>query len=226
MLITQKSYSPSNSRGFLVLEGVNGAGKSTILKKLDEYVQSTGRKVTVTREPGATPLGVELRGLLLEGRAGKPAPIAEILLFGADRADHVSKIIKPALSLKSVVLSDRYFYSTIAFQGYGRDLDKSKIDFVNKIAIDGITPDLVILLDLDASEGLKRTKKREAGKDKASDTFEAEAISFHNKIRDGFLEIAKNSSEPFLVIDASKSADAIFSELQPTIDRWLSSLSV
>jgi dTMP kinase len=218
MLVSSSSFAPAGSKGFFVLEGVNGAGKSTLQKKLAEYLTQCGIDTILTREPGATPIGNEIRSLVLETKAGTPAALTEIFLFAADRAEHVEKIIAPALKERKAVISDRYYYSTIAFQGYGRGLDRETIQSVNTVAIAGVTPDFVLLLDLDPAEGLRRTSTRTG--QEGTDAFEKEKLSFHERLRKGFLEIAKSSKEAFLIVDASKSPEEIFNFVKPLVDRW------
>jgi len=223
MIVTPESIHFSSPKGFLVLDGVNGAGKTTLLKKIEAYLSFKGTNFTSTREPGATPVGKELRSILLEGKAGEVSPVAEILLFAGDRAEHVDKVIAPALAKKELVLCDRYVYSTLAFQGYGRELSLEDIKTVNNIAARGYLPDFVILLDLSPEEGLKRTAKRdEVG---GKDSFEAEELSFHTRLRNGFLKIADEAQEPFLKIDASESPEQIFSTVMPVIEKWRTSLA-
>lgn len=211
----------SGARGFLVLEGVNGAGKTTLQEKLGAHI-APRRKVVKTREPGATRLGQSLRAMLLEGSAGEISDLAELFLFAANRAEHVSKLIRPALDRGEVVLCDRFLYSTLAFQGHGRGLDLSAASSVNEIAIAGLRPDLVLLLDLDAREGLVRSGRRE---DADKDSFEKEDLQFHERIRQGFLEVARSRPEPFLILDASKGPDEIFAAALPAIERWIGAVT-
>lgn len=197
-------------KGFVVLEGVNGAGKSTLLKRLKTYTESLGFETITTFEPGATPQGKELRRMLLEGKPSKVAPLSELFLFAADRHEHVQQIVRPALSKGKVVLCDRFLYSTLAFQGYGRGLDRGVINHLNNLAVGDTLPDLVLLLDLDAKEGLRRTKGRSETGPATADSFEAEELSFHEALRKGFLEIAKERSEPFLILDAAQPPDLVY----------------
>ncbi len=219
-MIIDKTWKPIKAPlGFIVVEGVNGSGKSALIKKLSEYCESRSRAFIVTREPGGTRLGEILRGLVQEGKAGEISSRAELLLFGADRAEHVEGVIKPALYNSKIVISDRFSYSSEAFQGYGRGLDHMIVGKVNEIAIDGTKPDIVILLDLPPEVGLSRTSTRAID---SGDTFEKENLEFHERIRRGFLEIAKLSSEPFYIIDALRSEEEVFQEalgvLRPVLD--------
>jgi dTMP kinase len=211
-------------KGFLVLEGVNGAGKSTLLKRLKAYAESLGFEVLTTFEPGATPQGKELRRILLEGAPSKVAPLSELFLFAADRHEHVQQVINPALASRKLVLCDRYLYSTLAFQGYGRGLNRSTINQLNSLAVGQTLPDLVLLLDLDAKEGLRRTKTRAGSSAATVDSFEAEELSFHEALRKGFLEIAKEREEPFLILDAAKSPDQVYETASAALKALLEKL--
>ena len=229
MLINNAYSDFASPQGFIVVDGVNGAGKGTLLGKLVPYLESKNKKVVLTREPGGTELGIQLRALLLEERAGKLAPITEVMLFAADRAEHVATKIRPALAGGAVVLSDRYRYSTAAFQGYGRGLDLEKINQINTIAIDGMVPDLVLLLDLSPEDGLKRLRGRKqistASGEEERDTFEREELAFHQRLRSGFLRMAEEFPEPFLKVDAAQTPEQIFQFVRPLIDIWLAKLS-
>lgn len=217
MIVSPESIAFTAPQGFLVLEGVNGAGKTTLQSRIIDHLSAAGRKTVRTREPGSTRLGEQIRGILLSG-AERPCPRSELLLFAADRAEHVEKTIRPALAAGSFVISDRYLYSTTAFQGYGRELDLGMVDTINRTAIDGLEPDFVILLDLDAAEGLRRSAKRG---DAAEDAFEAEALAFHERLRRGFLKIAAESKTPFIVLDATGTPEQIFAQLREPLNRWM-----
>ena len=221
MRVTSSSFSPTSASGFIVLEGVNGAGKTTLQTRIAELLKSRGQNVVVTREPGSTALGKTLRSLVLEHPQEAPCELAELFIFAADRAQHVEKVIKPATAKGDWVVSDRYFYSTVAFQGYGRGIDQATIRQITTLAISGVHPDLVLLLDLDPAAGLKRTRQRQAEPMGGSDMFEKETLDFHTRIRNGFLEIAQSSPQAFAVIDASATPDQIFEAARPYIERLL-----
>jgi len=208
-LLTSPTQLPRPPR-FVVLEGVNGAGKSTLQRSLREHLVAHGEEVVTTYEPGATPLGTKLRELLLGSAAPARDPLTELLLFTADRAEHVRSVIRPALARKARVLCDRYFYSTLAFQGYGRGVDRALIEQLTTIAVGDTIPDLVILLNLDPVEGLKRTQGRSG-----SDSFEREALAFHERLHSGFLALAKERAERFLVVDAARSPQDVLSTVLP-----------
>lgn len=201
------------ARGFIVLEGVNGAGKSSLGARIARYSEEAGAPTVMTREPGATALGRAIRSIVVEGD-GDISPLSELLLFAADRAEHVTKVIRPALERGDLVVCDRYHYSTLAFQGFGRGLDHRIVTLLNNLAIGRVEPDLVMLLDLPPEEGLARNR---AGSPER-DSFEGEDMAFHERIREGFLAIAEEASAPFLVIDAMKTPDEVFAEVKPFLD--------
>lgn len=222
MRITAESINFPTPRGFIVLDGVNGAGKSTLQKRLAAYLESQHFRVLCTYEPGDSALGRGLRTLLLEQRVEPIHPEAEMFLFSADRRQHVARVIEPALQAGTIVLSDRYYYSTAAFQGYGRGLDLNKVAQVNALAISGCIPDLVLLLDLDPREGLRRTGRRSiSGEQPGKDTFEDEEIAFHDRLRQGFLEIAENAKEPFLVLDAKQGPEVVFTQALGVVNKLI-----
>lgn len=219
------TVSLENPSGLLVVDGVNGAGKSTLISKIDSYLSSRGHTTTLTREPGcAGGIGPEIRRLLLTRDNYSISPLGELFLFAADRTEHVSQVIRPALARGEIVISDRYYYSTTAFQGYGRGLDLNLVQSINNAAIQGMLPDMAIFLDLDPIEGLKRTALRQ--EDSAdTDSFESEKIEFHRRLREGFLKIADECTEPIVVIDATPSPEDVFARITPALDRWLTGIN-
>lgn len=222
MRVEPEKFTPRNPRGFIVLDGVNGAGKSTLQERLRDYIVAQGVAVSCTREPGSTELGRKIRALILDG-SHTPPPVSELLLFGADRAEHVTNFILAEIAKRRCVISDRYYYSSIAFQGYGRGIDRKIIDSVNGVAIQGVLPDLVLLLDLDPREGLKRAGSRAAGgADK--DRLEGEELDFHRRVREGFLALSEQLSEPFVILDASRSADEVFARAKRAVDPLIKAL--
>lgn len=223
MRVAPEQTSFTSPRGFIVVDGVNGAGKGTLIRSINDYIIHRGIPLLLTREPGGTPLGEAIRALLLENRAKSRKPMSETLLFIADRAEHVETVIKPALKKKQLVISDRFYYSTLAFQGYGRGLDLEVLEKMNLYAIDGCLPDCVIILDLDPKVGLERTQSRSSSE---KDSFEQEKLQFHNKIRRGFLAMAEKLPEQFVVLDGSQKAEAVFTQAKVVIDRWLNQLEL
>ncbi len=195
---------------FITLEGPEGAGKSTQVKHLTTLLTERGIDHLVTRDPGGTPLGKKIRRILLTPNLDV-SPRAELLLYQADRAQHVEELIMPALREGKLVICDRYVDSTMAYQGYGRGIDFDLIKELNQIATGGLMPSLTFLFDLDSEEGLSR--RHPAGHDR----IEREALDFHIKVRQGYLEMAKQEPERFHIIDASKPLSAVQQEFQDVL---------
>ncbi|MDR2760262.1 MAG: dTMP kinase [Rickettsiales bacterium] len=187
---------------FITFEGVEGAGKSTQSKILVEFLNKNGANAVWTREPGGCPEAEEIRNFVVTGSVNKMDGIAELLLMCAARRLHTEKKIKPLLASGATVVSDRYFDSSLAYQGFGHGISQEKIDSLRKITLDGFAPDLTLVLDLDVEEGLRRTSKR---KETAS-RFENMDIEFHRRVRDGFNYVCETDGERCLKIDASKSS--------------------
>lgn len=201
---------------FIVFEGVDGAGKTTLLTKLKRELESLGATTLSTREPGgATSVGASIRSLLLDPEREAIHPLTELLLYSADRAEHVTSVVRPALERGEMVLCDRYYYSTLAFQGHGRGLDLRTISTLSAIATTQLEPSLVILLDLDPAVALERARSR----GKALDVIERQGLEFHTRIRQGFLSIAEESSTPFLILDGRASPDELCASALPYVEK-------
>ena len=199
---------------FIVFEGLDGAGKSTLIQSLQKYLQDQGHTVVLTREPGGTPLGEELRGILLRKEGDTPCPKAELLLYEAIRAQHVEKKIAPALAENHWVLCDRFTASSLAFQVGGRQLSREPVDWLNNYATGEVTPRLTVLLDLSTEVSLSRLHGRaQAGAEQELDRFEQEAADFHKRVRHYYLQLAEEQGENWLVLDAEKSPENLFAEL-------------
>jgi len=196
---------------FITFEGGDGCGKTTQIKLLDEYLRSKGYQTLLTREPGSKGLGIKLREILLN-YDGEVSPRAESFLFLADRAQHVDCIIKPALENGVIVLCDRHTDSTVAYQGYGRGLDLEQIHNLNSIATDGLKPDLTIVLDVDVETSQKRV-----GAEK--DRMESAGIEFFERVRKGFLEIAKQEPERVKVVDSTQTIEEIHKQILELVAR-------
>ncbi len=205
---------------FLTVEGVEGAGKSTLLRLLAEALKERGTVCLCTREPGGSPLGRQIRPLLLQSSQSMDIR-AELFLFLADRAQHVAEIICPALARGEWVLCDRYSDSTIAYQGYGRGMDKDALQELDSWASGGLWPDITLLLDLPVEEGLARARVRNGlqNMEDAEGRFEAETLAFHKRIRQGFLERAARWPERFCVLDACRSPEELLAEALVFIDQ-------
>ena len=195
---------------FITFEGIDGVGKSTQLDLLQQWLEGSGREVVRTLEPGGTELGQEIRHLLLH-RKGDVAARAEALLYAADRAHHVATKIRPALAEGKVVLSDRYFDSSVAYQGAARELDVDEVRNISLWAVDNLIPDLTVLLDLDAEAAIQRRNKTGTEPDR----LEREKVDFFVRARAQYLELAK---EPrFLVVDANLSIDDIQHQIRERV---------
>ena len=199
---------------FITFEGIEGAGKGTVLQLVQNWLGEQKLEFCATREPGASELGKILRGILLDVRS-HVVPRAELFLYLADRAQHVQEIIRPALVAGKIVLSDRYADSTMVYQGYGRELCLEKLRVLNDMAVDGLWPDTTYLLDLPPELGLARANKRNAelGLSIKEGRFEAESLAFHTRIRNGYLDFARAEPERFVVIDATKSPTDVFAQV-------------
>jgi dTMP kinase len=209
---------------FVSFEGGDGTGKTTQIRALESYLSSRGKTCLVTREPGGTELGTMLRRVLLQAGGAPIAPSSELFLYLADRAQHVSEVIRPALAAGKIVLCDRFTDSTLAYQGYGRGLDLGLLRQFNSVADDGTRPDLTLLLDCPIAVGLGRTASRQAQSDSEAakeDRFEREKMEFHEKVRAGFLDLARQEPGRFRVIDAAQPAAQVSLAIGNIIDEAL-----
>lgn len=205
---------------FISLEGGEGAGKTTQINRLAAYLTDEGYKVVTTREPGGTKEAESIRNLLVQREGGDWDAMAEVLLLYAARVMHINKVIRPALAEGKVVICDRFSDSTMAYQGYGRGLDKEKIKEIERISVDGFKPDLTLILDIDVTEGLERSNKRLSGQkgyEKTEDRFERMELEFHERLRQGFLQIAREDAGRCSVIDATQSVDDMTAEIQSLV---------
>lgn len=206
---------------FITIEGPEGAGKSTQLQKLAEYLESIGATCVRTREPGGTLLAEDLRNVVKEYNGNeKVFPETELLLMEAARSQHMNVLVLPALEEGKVVICDRFSDSTLAYQGYARNLDMDIIEKLNLFASCNRVPDLTLLMDLTPEDGFARTRKRQetAGQ---FDRFEIEKIDFHQKVRNGFLTIAKDNPNRVKVVNAARSVEEIFADVKAIVDAAL-----
>ena len=201
---------------FVCLEGGDGAGKSTQVRLLTEALERRGRRVVVTRQPGGTPLGQQIRDLVLHG--DHMAARAEALLFAADKAHHVEALIRPALAEGAVVVTDRYVDSSITYQGAGRDLGADEIRDLQHWAVGGVLPDLTIVLDVDPEVGRAR-------RGEVHDRLESEADAFHAAVRQGYLDLAAADPGRYLVLDASDAVESLHAAVLARVDHLLASRS-
>jgi dTMP kinase len=196
---------------FITLEGIDGCGKTTQLQMLEQYLAGTGLPFVSTRQPGGTALGRLIRAALLDPAHGHVEPLAELLLYAADRAQHVRELVRPALAAGSIVLSDRYADATVAYQGYGRGFDLNLIAELNELATGGLKPDLTLLFDLDVTTGLSRVNRRgdDLSAEAQADRLDREPSEFHERVRRGYLEMAAREPERFQIIPADRSVEEV-----------------
>lgn len=198
--------------GFLVtFEGGEGCGKSTQIKKLSQFLEQEKIPFIVSREPGGTEVGEKIRDILLNMKAEMSSTV-EFLLFSASRADHIEKVVKPALESGKIVLLDRFYDSSFVYQGYAGDLNLKDIQNVTELAVKDIKPNLTFLLDLDYEVGMLRKSKDD--KLRNLDRIEQKGESYHKKVRNGYLKLAEQNPDRIVVIDASKTPDEIFEEIK------------
>ncbi|MFZ5586219.1 MAG: dTMP kinase [Thermodesulfobacteriota bacterium] len=209
---------------FITLEGGEGAGKSTQQALLLGRLRAAGVRALSTREPGATPLGVEIRALLIELGGEAPSPLTELMLYLADRAQHVERELKPLLEQGVALVCDRFADSSEVYQGRVRGLGWEKVRELNRWVCGEVWPDLTIVLDLDPAVGLERVLKRQGSLGLAPDRLEAESLDFHRRIRQGFLDQAAAEPQRIRLVDASGPAEAvaaaIWSSVEPVVRAW------
>lgn len=200
---------------FITLEGIDGCGKSTQREMLAEKLKSRGFEIVVTREPGGTVIGEGIRQLLVSDASVHIAPTTELLLYVAARAQHVAELIRPSVDAGRIVISDRYTDSTVAFQGYGRGLDLDVIESLNRFATTGLKPDLTIVFDLDPNTARSRSVSRPVGG--LLGAFDEQHADFHERMRAGYLKMAKNDPSRIRVVDASGSADETHGQVMSVV---------
>lgn len=211
---------------FISFEGIEGSGKSTALDGVCAAFAARGLNLARTREPGGSLLGQSLRGLLLDCRS-QIAPEAELFLYLADRAQHVAEVIRPALEAGALVFTDRYADSTVVYQGYGRGLDPERLHELNNAAVGGLWPRLTLLFDLTPETGLARARARNEreGLTQSEGRFEAEALAFHERVRQGYLERARLFPERFRLVNAAADQNSVLRQSLAHIEAALGAAS-
>ena len=202
---------------FITLEGPEGSGKTSHIPPLVEYLRENGHAVFPTREPGGTSIGEQIREVIHDLKNVEMHPRTETLLYQAARAQIVEQVIKPRLALGEIVLSDRYYDSTIAYQGYGHQQDLEQVRALVKYATGGLVPDLTILLDVDVEEGLQRKKKNNEEWNRMDD----HAIQFYQRVRAGYLVMVKQEPKRWVVVDSGKRWESVQDELRKVIEKSL-----
>jgi len=207
---------------FISFEGGEGSGKTTQIRRLESWFRQRGREVVVTREPGGSPGAEEIRNLLLTGDPGRWDAVTEALLMFASRRDHVERTIRPALAEGKVVLCDRFADSSVAYQGFGHGLGAEFIRNLWQIAIDGFKPDLTLIFDLPVEVGLERAGARFTNVSAAEDRFERMGTEFHQRLRNGFIEIARKNPERCEIVDANGDIDLVCERMISVVSTRLS----
>ena len=200
---------------FITFEGIEGCGKSTQARMLKEFLINEGKSVFLTREPGGPKIAEEIREMLLSVNNKEMLPQTEVLLYMASRSQHTGEWIIPELEKGNIVISDRYYDSTFAYQGAARKIDGKLIDTIRRYATFGLVPDLTFLVDLPEEIGLSRILKKDA------DRLEQESMKFHKRVREGFLELAKKEPERFIILDGKKSINEIHHDVINIIKKEL-----
>jgi dTMP kinase len=204
---------------FITFEGIDFCGKTTQAKKLRNYLRRKGYEVVLIREPGGERISEKIRKILLSEKNKEMTHITELLLYLASRAQLTQRVILPSLKEKKIVICDRYSDSTLAYQGYGRGLNKSMIEYMNQLSSSGLSPDLTILLDVPVEISLKRKAKEK--KNKAGDRLEKEKFEFHQRVRDGYLKIAQKNKKRIKIIDGRENQEKTWREVKSAVDRFL-----
>ena len=206
---------------FITLEGIDGTGKSTQMRLLVEHLRSRGHRVVVTREPGGTKLGEQIRAILLASRTGRVAPLAELALIYSARAQHLEEVVRPALARGQLVVSDRFNDASLAYQGHGRRLGEATVRAFDRIVCGKIQPQLTLLLDLDPRVALARAQGREVRRNSAQSRFETQGLKFHQRVRAGYLAIARREPRRVKVVSADRPVVEIQAELCRIVDKFL-----
>jgi len=208
---------------FITLEGIEGSGKTSQLERIAGFFNDAGYDTVVTREPGDTDVGRKIRAILLDPDNAGMAPMCELLLYGADRAQHLAEVVIPSLEAGKVVLCDRFADATVVYQGAARGLDPDLIQKIHGIVVKELQPDLTLLFDLEPKTGLERTfaAVRKGQRSGRETRFEQEEIDFHKKVRKGYLDLARKEKQRFWVVDASQERKAVFQQIVSGIQQKL-----
>lgn len=197
----------------IAFEGVEGSGKSTQVETVAAHLRRLGYEVVETREPGGTPLGSEIRRIVMHSTRSTPSPLTELLLYLADRAQHLAEVIVPALDRGQIVLTDRFSASTIVYQGYARQLGIERVRQLDAIVRNGVQPALTILLDCPVEVGLQRAR--------GDDRFHREQVAFHERVRAGFLDLAEQEPQQYCVIDSTLDTDEVTRQIIERVEQCL-----
>jgi dTMP kinase len=211
----------------ITFEGGDGSGKTTQMKRLEGYLTSKGKTCLLTHEPGGTELGKWIRKVIVEGGRGEVANEMELFLYLADRAQHIHEVIRPAMEKGKIVLCDRFTDSTLAYQGYGRGFNLELLQRMNQLASGGLQPDLTLLLDCAPETALSRARRRTEEQSPGvgrGDRFESQNLDFHERVRGGFLDIARAEPNRVVVLDSSAPAEEVHEQIKKIVDERLAEL--
>ena len=208
---------------FITLEGIEGSGKTTQIGRLVEFLEDRGSECVTTRQPGGTLIGENIRSILLDPANSALEPMTELLLYMADRSQHIYELIRPCLKAGKTVVCDRYFDATVVYQGFARGLNLELIQQLHQILFDDLKPDVTLLLDLAPRVGLQRAWQQlnTGQRSEHESRFEAETVAFHEKVRAGYLELARLEPGRFRIVDAAQSQDQVFSAISKIVSSIL-----
>ena len=208
---------------FITLEGIEGSGKTTQIGRLVEFLEDRGIECVTTRQPGGTLIGENIRSILLDPANSALAPMTELLLYMADRSQHIYELIRPCLQAGKTVICDRYFDATVVYQGFARGLNFELIQQLHQILFDDLKPDVTLLLDLAPQVGLQRAWQQlnNGQRSGLESRFEAETVAFHEKVRAGYLELARLEPGRFRIVDAAQSQDQVFAAMRKIVSSIL-----
>jgi len=211
---------------FISFEGIEGSGKTTNIRHAVGFLRDKGHDCVITREPGGTRIGEKIRAILLDPSNKEMDPLTELLLYTADRSQHIKELIAPFLSAGKTVVCDRYYDATVVYQGYARGLDTGLILRLHRLLFEDLKPDITLLLDLPPEIGLSRAWKQidQGDRDRVETRFEEETLSFHKKVRSGYLEMARLEPERFRIIDASQEPDQVRKEITRTLSEEIDAI--
>jgi len=207
----------------ITFEGIEGSGKSTQAKRIEAWLQNQNISCIRTREPGGTDIGMHIRRILLDPNHTSMSPMTELLLYMADRAQHLAELIRPEMALKKLILCDRFYDATTVYQGIARQIDMETIINLHHIVLSGLEPNKTLLFDLPAEQGLDRAWARiHSGQTEQNENrFEKESILFHQKVRKGYLDLAKNAPDRFVIVNAGQSEKRVFEDVVSIFERFI-----
>ena len=207
---------------FITLEGIEGSGKTTQIGRLVEFLEDRGSECVTTRQPGGTLIGENIRSILLDPANSALEPMTELLLYMADRSQHIYELIRPCLKAGKTVVCDRYFDATVVYQGFARGLNLELIRQLHQILFDDLKPDVTLLLDLAPQVGLQRAWQQlnTGQRSEHESRFEAETVAFHEKVRAGYLELARLEPGRFRIVDAAQSQDLVFTAISKIVSSF------